>query len=155
MQVAELQRFFLYDQWANHEVLICLRKLPSPPERSLKFFAHIVAVEWLWLDRAQNSPARIPVWPALDLDESERQLQASTAAWNAYLNDLTTEALGQRIHYMNSKGESWQNTLGDILLHVVFHSVGHRGQIASDLRLSGHEPPYTDFIHAVRQGFLS
>jgi uncharacterized damage-inducible protein DinB len=30
----------------------------------------------------------------------------------------------------------------------------HRGQIAADMRASGVEPVYTDFIHAVRQGHL-
>ena len=154
MDVATLRRFFRYDQWANNEVLTCLQKLSSPPERSLKFFAHIVAVEWLWFDRAQESPARIPVWPAIDLNESERQLQASNAAWNTYLEKLTEAQLRPMVSYTNSKGEKWQNTVAEILTHVIFHSVGHRGQIASDLRLAGHEPPYTDFIHAARQGFF-
>jgi uncharacterized damage-inducible protein DinB len=154
MHIALVQKLFRYDQWANQEVLTCLRKLSSPPERSLKFFAHVVAVEWLWLDRIQKSRSKMPVWPAMALDESERQLQASRKAWNTYLRNLTTEGLAQQVQYVNSKGESWQNAVADILLQVIFHSVGHRGQIASDLRLSGYEPPYTDFIHAVREGFL-
>jgi uncharacterized damage-inducible protein DinB len=34
------------------------------------------------------------------------------------------------------------------------HSAYHRGQIAADMRAAGFAPPYTDFIHAVRQGFV-
>ena len=41
-----------------------------------------------------------------------------------------------------------------ILRHIVNHATYHRGQIAADLRAAGLTPPYTDFIHAVRQGFL-
>jgi uncharacterized damage-inducible protein DinB len=35
---------------------------------------------------------------------------------------------------------------------VVIHSAYHRGQIAADVRAAGHEPAYTDFIHATRTG---
>jgi uncharacterized damage-inducible protein DinB len=42
----------------------------------------------------------------------------------------------------------------DVLTHVLFHSAYHRGQIALQMRASGAEPAYTDFIHAVRKGFV-
>ena len=38
----------------------------------------------------------------------------------------------------------------DVLLHVVMHSVYHRGQIATEVRAAGHTPAYTDYIQAVR-----
>ena len=60
----------------------------------------------------------------------------------------------ESVAYRNSKGEPWTSTVGDILTHVVTHSAYHRGQVASELRAAGFEPAYTDFIHAVRQGFL-
>ena len=34
---------------------------------------------------------------------------------------------------------------------AVTHEAHHRGQIASDMRASGLDPPYTDYIHAIRQ----
>jgi uncharacterized damage-inducible protein DinB len=37
---------------------------------------------------------------------------------------------------------------------VLFHSAYHRGQIASQMRAAGFTPAYTDFIHAVREGFI-
>jgi uncharacterized damage-inducible protein DinB len=58
------------------------------------------------------------------------------------------------VSYVNSKGEPWTNRAEDILLHVVFHSAYHRGQIASDMRPAGLQPAYTDFIHAIRSGKL-
>jgi uncharacterized damage-inducible protein DinB len=59
------------------------------------------------------------------------------------------------VTYTNSKGEVWTSGVEDILTHVTIHSAYHRGQIASDLRAEGHTPAYTDFIHAVRQGFVA
>ena len=58
------------------------------------------------------------------------------------------------VEYRNSKGEAWSNRVEDILTHVLMHSAYHRGQIALEMRAAGTEPAYTDFIHAVRQGFL-
>jgi len=48
----------------------------------------------------------------------------------------------------------WTSTVGDILTHVAMHGAYHRAQIAAAVRESGREPAYTDFIHAVRQGFV-
>ena len=59
-----------------------------------------------------------------------------------------------QITYKNSKGEAWTSAVEDILVHVTTHSAYHRGQIAADLRAAGIQPPYTDYIHAVRQGLI-
>jgi uncharacterized damage-inducible protein DinB len=63
-------------------------------------------------------------------------------------------ALRVGVTYKNTKGEPWTNSVEDILTHVIMHSAYHRGQIAADMRASGHTPAYTDFIHAVRQKLL-
>jgi uncharacterized damage-inducible protein DinB len=72
--------------------------------------------------------------------------------WHDYLN--TVEDLLQGVSYKNSKGEPWTSTILDVLTHVVMHSAYHRGQIASHMREIGQAPAYTDYIHAVRQGYV-
>ena len=94
------------------------------------------------------------VWPELTLEECRTHVGELGKAWRAYLEGLYPRRLSEAVTYVNSKGEPWTNTAEDILTHVVMHSVYHRGQIAADVRASGHEPAYTDFIHAVRQGFV-
>ena len=74
--------------------------------------------------------------------------------WKNYLTALGEAGLARSLTYKNTKGESFSSQKQDILLHVVMHSAYHRGQIAADMRAAGFSPPYTDFIHAVRQGFL-
>ena len=56
--------------------------------------------------------------------------------------------------YVNSKGEQWSTTVEDILLHVVLHSSYHRGQVAYILRAGGFTPPYTDYVHCIRNGLV-
>ncbi len=149
-----LRRLFSYDDWANRETLASLEKAGSPPPRSQRFLSHIVGAEWLWLGRLRREKKVLAVWPELTLEECRSQIEELSRLWREYLAALDREKLSESTAYVNSKGESWSSTVEDILTHVVMHSVYHRGQIAADMRSTGHEPAYTDFIHAVRQGFV-
>jgi len=151
--LAYLRRLFEYDHWANSETLKALRGVQTPPERSRKFIAHIAAAEWLWFRRLKEGK-EMPVWPELTLDGSTKEFAELRAAWTRYFSGITAAQLTEVIVYTNSKGERWESSVADVLMHTAMHSAYHRGQIASDMRQSGHTPAYTDFIHCVRQGFL-
>ena len=134
------------------ETLSSLR-VGTPPPRSLKWMAHIVGAECLWLARLRGEPTPLPVWPELEVESCAKLLQELSRRWPAYLED-SGEGLGDSVSYTNSKGESWTSTVEEILTHVTIHSAYHRGQIASDLRAAGMVPASTDYIHAVRQGHI-
>jgi uncharacterized damage-inducible protein DinB len=145
-----LRRQFLYDEWANSEVLEAVRS-GGADERSLQLLAHILSAERLWLERLRQQPPSTPVWPKNDLEQCELQAAEMGRLWREYLELLTAGDLWQSVSYKNSKGEPWTSTVGDILTHVILHSAYHRGQVASHMRENGQTPAYTDFIHAVRQ----
>ncbi|MBI4551342.1 MAG: DinB family protein [Candidatus Latescibacteria bacterium] len=149
-----LYRLFAYDTWANRETLASLNRAGTPPVRSLRWMGHIIAAEWLWLGRLKQERSPIAVWPDLALADCDTHLTDLQRHWQDYLHGLAPDALAQRIAYTNTQGESWANTVEDILLHIVMHSTYHRGQIAADLRPAGQTPAYTDFIHAIRRGFV-
>ena len=128
-----IQRLFSYDGWANREVFATLQTLDAPPVRSLNLLGHIASAERLWLERLLVQKQSLAVWPLVTLEQCK-------------LEGVLT--------YKNTKGESFTSQKQDILLHVVTHSAYHRGQIAADMRAAGFAPAYTDFIHAVRQGFV-
>lgn len=148
-----LERWFAYDHWANRATLRSL-KGGSFGERPRKLMAHIVAAERLWYDRLLERPPSMPVWPDLTLEQSAALVDDLAARWREYLAGLTPEGWQAVKGYTNSKGEPWKNTVPDVLMHVVMHSVYHRGQIAAAVRAAGGEPAYTDFIEAVRRGYL-
>jgi uncharacterized damage-inducible protein DinB len=148
-----LRRQFAYNAWANWEVLTTIRS-GDKNSRLLALMSHIVSAESLWLERLKGEPQRLPVWPEFDLDECQQKAKALEGLWIEYLKPASTAWLSETISYKNSKGESWSSTVQDVLTHVVMHSAYHRGQIASLMRTNGQVPAYTDFIHAVRQGFI-
>lgn len=147
------RRLFAYEDWANREALASLAAAAAPPPRSVKFLAHIAGASRLWLGRLEHAQMPAAVWPDLDLARCAEDLQDLARLWTAYLEKLTPEGLDETVSYVNSKGEPWSSRVEDILTHVVLHSSYHRGQIAADTRASGRTPAYTDYIHAVRQGF--
>ena len=151
-RIAQHTRLFEYDRWANQEVVRALRAAESVAPQALTTLGHVVGAERLWLARVQHDAGRVVVWPELSLDGCASAIDATALGWRDFLGKLTPAALELPVAYTNSQGERWSNRVDDILTHVVLHSAYHRGQIASELRRSGAEPVYTDFIHAVRQG---
>ena len=147
-------RLFCYDDWGNREVLGSLQALDAPPERSVKLLAHILSAERLWLERLLVQKQTLPVWPLSTLAQCKLEVDQLPSLWENYLTSLGEAGLVRSLTYKNTKGESFSSQKQDILLHVVMHSAYHRGQIAAEMRAEGFAPPYTDFIHAVRQGFL-
>jgi len=146
------QRLFAYDDWANREVLASLQALKAAPPRSQKLLAHILSAERLWLERLRVQKQTYLVWPDFSLDQCGLEVAGLPGLWKDYLGSLKEDGLARGLTYKNSKGESWTSQKQDILMHVIMHSAYHRGQIAADIRAAGFTPPYTDFIHAVRQG---
>jgi uncharacterized damage-inducible protein DinB len=150
--VDHLRRQFAYDLWANQQVLKSIRTSAGGRDRSLQLMSHILAAQRLWLERLEQKPQSLPVWPQLDLEGCEADASELGRLWMKYLEEAGD--LSQTVSYQNSKGEVWMSSIVEVLTHVVMHSVYHRGQIASHMRASGETPAYTDFIHAVRQGLV-
>jgi uncharacterized damage-inducible protein DinB len=152
--IEHIQRLFSYDDWANREVLSSLQALKIAPPRSVKLLAHILSAEKLWYERLLLQKPTYAVWPDFSLEHCKLEADEVPRLWKTYLQSMKEDGLTRSLSYKNTKGESWSSSKQDILMHVILHSAYHRGQIAADLRAAGFVPPYTDFIHAARQGFL-
>ena len=144
-----LLRFFEFDGWANQETLRSLEAMKNPPERAVALIAHITATQRVWLERALSVPQSVAVWPHWSLLETAKELPTLFDEWTRL---IATGDLSRDFAYTNTKGQQFWSRLSDVALHVTFHGVYHRGQIAVLVRQHGGEPAYTDFIQAVRTG---
>jgi len=158
MQVTDFLRMFAYDDWANRECIAAMRAAESVPVHSVLRMAHILSAQKLWLERILRQPQSLPVWPDSTIEDCVVLADEISLAWHSYFarlgNQFAPGSLDDQVEYRNSKGEPWSSRVEDILTHVLFHSAYHRGQVALQMRAAGMEPAYTDFIHAVRQGFV-
>jgi uncharacterized damage-inducible protein DinB len=152
--MSDFARLFAYDRWANQEVLRALKALAAPPERSVKLIAHIVGTQYVWYARMTGDSNSIPVWPQWTVQQTGEETGTIAAKWSV-LAQYSHDFLRGEFSYANSKGERWTSRNDDVLMHVVMHGSYHRGQIAADIRASGNEPPYTDYVQATRAGLLS
>ena len=151
--LAHLQRTIDYNAWANEQVADSLKPIAKPPAKAVLVLAHIVGAERLWHARlVASSPPE--VWPALNVAQCAEAVHRLRRVWSDWSHALSGDELERPIEYVNSKGEPWSSTVGEIITHVTHHSAYHRGQIATLLGSAGFTPAYTDYIHAVRQGFL-
>ena len=147
-------RMFSYDHWANRECLSALRAAGSTNPKVLRLVAHTVSAQKLWLERILQKKQSTPVWPSSTVEECAALVDSMSSAWKKYLNEIAAGGFADKVEYRNSKGEPWSSRVEDVLTHVLMHSAYHRGQVALEMRVAGLEPAYTDFIHAVRKGFV-
>jgi len=157
MTTDDLRRLLKFNEWANARVFDALATLT--PEQLTKDLgssfpspvltaAHMVAGEWIWLQRWRGESPTV-VFLAGDYSDTG----AVKARWGElhagqedFLRTLDEAALSRNIRYVNLRGETWEYALWKQMLHVVNHSSYHRGQAATMLRQLGRTPPATDFL---------
>lgn len=149
--VSYFRQLAAHDQWANRALIDALRRLPSSPPRALEILSHIQGTQWTWLSRMDRSIPPGKVWPGMSLEDCERELSRLHQSWGEF---LTSADLDATYPYSNTKGEKFESSIRDTLTHVFLHGHFHRGQIVMLIRQAGAEPPYIDFIEAVRKGYL-
>lgn len=153
MEKDDFLRMFEYDHWANRECLKATRR-GVVVDATVGRVSHILSAEKLWLERLRGEKQSMAVWPNATIEQCERLADEMAPAWREYLSAIGPGGLRAKVEYRNSKGEAFSSQVEDVLMHVILHSAYHRGQIAMEMRAAGVEPAYTDFIHAVRQGWV-
>jgi uncharacterized damage-inducible protein DinB len=143
-------RLFGYDAWANRESIAALPETPSP--RALAILGHLAGSQRVWQSRLTGRTSALVVWPSLTRDQCAAELATDASEWSAYL--ATGPDLGAKLRYTNVKGESLENSIDEVLTHVLMHSAYHRGQLAMLTRDNGDTPATTDFIFASRKGLV-
>ena len=118
----------------------------------MRLFAHIAAVEHLWLARIEGRKPDYPVWPDAMTPSDAAALAAQHAdLYHRLVEGALPDQLARVVAYRNSAGRDFRSRVSDIVTHVAMHGSYHRGQIARQLRSVGREPPYTDFIQYTRR----
>lgn len=161
-RVEEFRDLYAYNRWANRRVLgaaarlspeVLSRDLGSSFPSVLATLAHVLAAEWIWLERWRgSSPPGLPEsWELSSLEAVRVRWAEVEAGQRAFVEGLDEPALERAISYRNTAGTPYQNPLGQLLRHVVNHSTYHRGQVVTMLRQLGAEAVATDYVVYLRE----
>jgi uncharacterized damage-inducible protein DinB len=127
----------------NDKVIDSLILLKDTPEKSVKLINHTVNAQEIWNARIENISIASGVW---DIRNMEELKAANKVNYKKSLDIVDIKNFNDKIKYTNTKGQTFENTIGEMLFHLINHSTYHRGQIASDCKLNGIEPLVTDYI---------
>ena len=116
---------------------------------------HLLAVEWLWLERWRGHSPRTLLtaeeFPALiTLAQRWRTVEREM---REFVTGLSEEAIERTATYVSTREQTWTYPLGRMILHLLHHQSYHRGQVTSLLRQLGAQPPKVDFLDALDAGF--
>lgn len=104
--------------------------------------AHMVASEMVWQARCEgDAAAAFPPAPE-NLTALGRDWEDLAQRRKAWLGQADPSS---KISYKFSGGSA-SNSVSDIILHVTSHAHFHRGQLASQFRLLGLQPPSSHYI---------
>lgn len=133
-------------RWADERTIASVRSLPAQEPRALAWLGHIAGSEHMWLCRIHGVQPRMAVWPELDVEACERLVRENHSGFHALLEEGDDQAMQRIVRYVNTRGDTYDSRVGDILLHVAMHGQYHRGQVAAAVRARGGVPVATDYI---------
>jgi len=151
-----LQRLFRYKAWANEELLTALTKLgaDSPITKlAIKALSHTYVVDRIFAAHLRRkahgyTSANLSEMPALD--DLCGQIRASDREYIGYVSALDRDRLAERIDFMFTDGARGSMSREEMLMHVITHGVGHRGQVSAVMLLNSVTPAndgFTTFLH--------
>ena len=142
---------FEYNDWANNKILKTITENKITNQKIFSLFSHIIIAQILWLNRINKETYEFKdFWQMLNPGEMNMLSRKSTLDWESFIKRQAEKDLQMEISYVNSKGNTYKNTLSQIMTHVINHSTYHRAQIAALLRTENITPPLTDYIDFFR-----
>jgi len=151
-----LQRLFEYKAWANDELLAALAKLGGDSDvvgLAIKALSHSYVVDRIFAAHLRRethpytsaNPSEPPTLGDLSAD-----IRKSDREYLDYVSTLEDAALAERIDFAFTDGAAGRMSREEMLMHVITHGVGHRGQVSAVLLLNALPPAkdgFTTYLH--------
>ena len=155
-----------HNYWARDEQLKACSQLSADQFRQTvggsfpsvrDTLAHMVAVEWIWLERwrGRSPTALIPASEFPTLSELIVRWHSIEHDLRLFLSEIDDARLLRLVPCTSTRGEKWEYSLDRMVTHLLTHQAYHRGQVTSQLRTLGVEPARVDFLVGLDRGFRS
>lgn len=144
-------RLLNYDLYTNLAIIDTISS-SSQTGKPVELMAHLLAAQQIWLKRCLLDPVpRAALWPDWPADSLKAIAEQNHTDWISFLDQLSPDDFNATITYKNLQEHVFNNTLSDILAHLVNHGTHHRAQAGIYLKQAGVQLPTTDYIFYVRQ----
>lgn len=151
-----LLRLFRYKAWADDELLRSLANLGADSPitgLAIKALSHSYVVDRIFAAHLRRKPhgytsANLSEMPTLEAVSAD--IRAADREYVDYVSALDDEALRQRIDFAFTDGAPGRMSREEMLLHVITHGVGHRGQVSALMLLNSLTPAndgFTTYLH--------
>lgn len=151
--MTDIKKMLRYHAWAHQRTAYMIASLPAESRPApLRFLSHLARAERVWLGRIGALPVmRLELWETDSLEVCQERLAENQAALRRLSEDLDESRLNTPIAYQTMRGDPFEDTLGDILTHLVNHATHHRAQISLLVRQAGQVPLLLDYIVYIRE----
>jgi uncharacterized damage-inducible protein DinB len=151
-----LQRLFRHKAWANDELLVALARLggESPiTGLAVNALSHSFVVDRIFAAHmrrkahayASANPSELPT-----LEDLSADIRKSDREYIDYVATLDRDQLEDQIDFTFTDGATGRMSREEMLMHVITHGIGHRGQISAVMLLNTVPPPkdgFTTYLH--------
>src|ERR1700749_1185997 len=153
-----LRRLFEYKAWANYVLLTRLAGLgiESPiTGLAIKALSHSHVVDRIFAAHMRRTAhaytsANLSEMPVLE--DLSADIRASDREYIDYVAALDHDQLAERIDFAFTDGAPGRMSRQEMLMHVITHGIGHRGQVSAVLLLNS-VPPAKDglstYLHEI------
>lgn len=151
-----LIRLFGYKAWANEELSRTLGALADDSHvtpLAIKALSHSHVVDRIFAAQLRHKAhgyraANLDVLPTLS--ELTAQIRQSDQEYLDYVSALNPAELSERIAFTFTDGAPGCMSREEMLLHLITHGVGHRGQVSALMLLNAQTPAndgFTTYLH--------
>jgi uncharacterized damage-inducible protein DinB len=151
-----LPHLFQYKAWANDELLTALAKLDRDAmvvKLAIKALSHTYVVDRIFAahlrrnDHAYTS-ANLSDMPTLE--DLSADIRTSDREYVDYVSTLDRGQLAEQIDFAFTDGAPGRMSREEMLMHLITHGVGHRGQVSAVMLLNSLPPAsdgFTTYLH--------
>lgn len=143
-----LRDLIAYAKESNSMVIHQVTSNEKKPDKVIELLNHIFNAHRIWNNRITNSEVDVNGWEEHSISDWQEINEANYTTSEQIIQNFNAN---QSIHYTDTEGASFENSVSEIIRHIVNHSTYHKGQIAMLMRQAGLEPVETDYIYLRRK----
>jgi len=137
------KELFEYSHHFNQKMGDLIESKEIQSEKIIKLFNHTINAHQIWNNRIEKTEELLGVW---DIHPIQKCKLIDKKNFEYSIQLLSNFDLNTIVNYTNTKGQTFNSSIKDILFHIINHSTYHRAQIQTELKNLEIDPLITDYI---------